>query len=389
MPRIHFRLSLGLLCILSLPLACADDAVGTASGVVAETGATETGPTGSSDAGESNDGQDGDGDPAGDGDGDPTGVGDGDGDGDPSTTGDGDGDGDASTTGDGDGDGDGDAPYRGDGTIDPGEQCDDGPDMGVGFACLGDCTLNVCGDGSIGPNEGCDDGNLLDNDGCSANCTLEDVLPQAILCGNKLFECGDTFDNDMDGLVDLADPECTSPCDDDEGSFKTNLPGQNNDCKGDCYFDNNSGGGDDKCEWNLKCDPENPGAQIGCEYDPDFEMCGLEMPQDCLDFCVPLVPNGCDCFGCCEIAGQFVYLDGAECALDDLEACESCTFFEGCNNPCEPENCELCIGQNPNDLPPECSEPTCPNNLASCFDEGDCEPGEFCQTGCCVPVTPQ
>jgi hypothetical protein len=30
-------------------------------------------------------------------------------------------------------------------------------------------------------------------------------------------------------------------------------------------------------------------------------MCDLEMPQTCLEFCTPLVPNGCDCFGCCQI----------------------------------------------------------------------------------------
>jgi hypothetical protein len=203
-----------------------------------------------------------------------------------------------------------------------------------------------------------------------------------------MYECGDTLDNDMDGLIDLADPECISPCDDSEDSFQTGLPGQNNDCKGDCYFDSNSGGGDDHCEWNLKCDPENPGAEIGCAYDPNFEMCDLEMPQSCLDFCTPLVPNGCDCFGCCEIDGQFVYLDGAQCALDNLDECQSCTFFENCNNPCEPELCEVCFGQDPNDLPEECEEPDYPDNITSCDDISDCEVGWFCQTGCCIPINP-
>ena len=225
------------------------------------------------------------------------------------------------------------------------------------------------------------------NDGCSASC--QTVTPQVLECGNKLYECGDTLDNDMDGVIDLDDPECISPCDDDEGSFETKLPGQNQDCKSDCYFDANSGGGDDHCEWNLKCDPLNPGAEIGCEYDPDFGMCSLEMPQSCLDFCVPLVPNGCDCFGCCEIEGQFVYLDGADCSLDNLDSCQSCTFFEGCNNPCDPDNCEVCFGQDPDDLPPECGLPTCDMGQTPCLDEGDCAIGEFCQTGCCLPIIPQ
>jgi hypothetical protein len=193
----------------------------------------------------------------------------------------------------------------------------------------------------------------------------------------------------MDGKVDLQDPECISPCDDLEASFRTDLPGQNNDCKGDCYFDSNSGGGDDKCEWNLKCDPENPGAAIGCEYDPNLgpNMCSLEMPPECLEFCVPLVPNGCDCFGCCEINGQFVYLDGADCSLDSIDSCQSCTFYENCNNPCVPEDCELCFGQDPSELPEECGgEPSCPEGLDGCLDSTECDEGLYCQTGCCVPI---
>jgi len=159
----------------------------------------------------------------------------------------------------------------------------------------------------------------------------------AILCGNKLFKCGDTLDNDMDGLVDLADPECTSPCDDDEYSFKTSLPGQNLDCLSDCFFDANSGMGDDGCSWNLKCDPQNPGGQIGCAYNPNQGMCEMPQSQACLDFCVPLVPSGCDCFGCCLIEGQFVYLDGSpDCTLDTLQGgpgtCYSCSFNDSCAN---------------------------------------------------------
>jgi cysteine-rich repeat protein len=358
---------------------CGDD-----NKVTAETSTTETGD-GDGDSGDGDgdgsdaDQGDGDGDgDQGDGDGD---QGDGDGD-----QGDGDGDGDQ---GDGDGDGDGDAAECGNGVLDPGEQCDDGTDNGDTFACLSDCTLNVCGDGFVGPEEGCDDGNLVPQDGCSENCLLEDVDPQAVPCGNKIYQCGDLLDNDMDGFTDLDDHECISPCDNDEGSFQTELPGQNNDCKGDCYFDDNSGGGDDHCEWNLQCDPENPGAEIGCPYDPNFAMCDLEMPQSCLDFCTPLVPNGCDCFGCCEIDGQFVYLDGADCALDNLDGCTSCTFFDNCNNPCEPELCELCFGQDPEDLPDDCEEPSCPEDATPCEDISDCELGWFCQTGCCIPIDPQ
>ncbi|MFO7566983.1 MAG: hypothetical protein R6X02_30340 [Enhygromyxa sp.] len=277
----------------------------------------------------------------------------------------------------------------GDGDGDPGEGDGDGePGDGDGAPGDGDGDGAECGNGIVEPGESCDDGNTESGDGCSATCMVEQPSgPQP--CNGKIYECGDELDNDMDGFIDLADPECISPCDDNEASFKTDLPGQNNDCKSDCYFDSNSGAGDDKCEWNLKCDPQNPGAEIGCEYDPnlDEQKCGLEMPPECLEFCVPLVPNGCDCFGCCEINGQFIYLDGAECSLANLDACQSCTFFENCNNPCMPEDCELCFGQDPSELPEECGgEPTCPDGLDPCLVDNECMEGWFCQTGCCIPV---
>jgi cysteine-rich repeat protein len=278
------------------------------------------------------------------------------------------------TIGDGDGDpGDGDGDTAGDG---------DGDTTGDGD---GDPTAGgECGNGVVEAGEGCDDGNLESGDGCSSTCGFEGPIE----CMGTVYQCGDELDNDMDGLIDLADPECISPCDDDEASFQTDLPGQAEDCKSDCYWDADSGSGQDKCDWNLKCDPENPGAEIGCEYDPNLgpNMCMLEMPPECLEFCVPLIPNGCDCFGCCEIEGQFVYLDGAACALNNLDGCQSCTFFENCGNPCEPEICELCFGQTEEDLPEECEDPECSEGLASCLAPEDCPESFYCQTGCCVPI---
>jgi cysteine-rich repeat protein len=180
------------------------------------------------------------------------------------------------------------------------------------------------------PAETCDDGNKINGDGCSVNCVAE------LKCDGKLYKCGNGLDDDADGKIDLKDPECTSPCDDDEKSFQTSLPGQNLDCKSDCYWDANSGAGEDKCDWNLKCDPQNPGDDIGCKYDPGQKMCMMTQGDPCLDFCVPLIPNGCDCFGCCEISGKFVYLNSnPQCNLANLAACNSCTFNEQCANTCD------------------------------------------------------
>jgi hypothetical protein len=67
-------------------------------------------------------------------------------------------------------------------------------------------------------------------------------------------QCSDGKDNDGDGLIDSRDPECTGPLDNDEGSFATGIPGDNVDPKWqDCFFDGNSGGGDDGCRYSTGC----------------------------------------------------------------------------------------------------------------------------------------
>ena len=54
----------------------------------------------------------------------------------------------------------------------------------------------------------------------------DSAAPKEIVrtCQGKIFQCGDTLDNDGDGLVDAADPDCVSPC---GWSEKTLRPGAN------------------------------------------------------------------------------------------------------------------------------------------------------------------
>ena len=99
-------------------------------------------------------------------------------------------------------------------------------------------------------------------------------------------QCNDGIDNDGDGKIDLADPECVSPLDNDESSFATGIPGDNVDaCKQDCFFDGNSGMGDDGCQWELKCDPANigAGAAASCPYDPSYHNCPTTQSQKCIN----------------------------------------------------------------------------------------------------------
>ena len=184
-------------------------------------------------------------------------------------------------------------------------------------------------------------------------------------CFGKVYACGDGKDNDGDKLIDASDPECTGPCDNDEGSFELKIPGVNVDpCKQDCYWDNNSGNGNDKCDWSHKCDPKNPGATLKppCVYDPKYNKCNDPAPPQCLKNCLPITPNGCDCFGCCEIytpKGKYketVFLgSGSSCTVKTPQNCRACTQVTACLNQCG--TCELCLGKTISDLPPSCFKP--------------------------------
>jgi hypothetical protein len=226
-------------------------------------------------------------------------------------------------------------------------------------------------------------------------------------------QCSDGIDNDGDGLIDSADPECTGPNDNDEATFATGIPGDNVDpCKQDCFFDGNSGMGDDGCEWELKCDPKS--VEPKCPYDQSYVAkhateCSAtaSQSQQCINFCQRLVPNGCDCFGCCAIPGAPSPIRlAATCTVADFgdpTKCPPCTQVTQCANTCE--RCEICVGKPT--VPADCgatgsdggtsgdaSTPQDGPGTPACTHGASCVPGPNavcptgfgCVTGCCVPV---
>lgn len=255
-------------------------------------------------------------------------------------------------------------------------------------------------------------------------------------CQGHVYACGNLLDDDGDGLVDYQDPDCLGPCDDTEDSYFGGISGQAGPkCIVDCYWDQDSGPGNDDCYWNHQCDPHEvapdyyPEAPNGmnCAYDPSANTPGTSATCDelyqkqsdaCLAYCGPLTPNGCDCFGCCELpsgSGKFVWVgsdddgvqaNGGTCDLasvDDPTKCQPCLPVAGCFNPCD--KCELCIGKYV--LPPECNPQgsggggtggsgtgggggsgQCPGGEQPCGlpNQPLCPGGFFCITGCCQPV---
>ncbi len=211
-------------------------------------------------------------------------------------------------------------------------------------------------------------------------------------CSAAAAECNNCVDDDADGLTDGFDPECTGAADDDESSFATGIPGDNRDRKfQDCFFDGNSGGGDDKCSVHTCCILDTCPADLQGSFDPN----DCSPTQECINNCSPLTPPGCDCFGCCTICDDVGCVDifthpqvAPDCDQDSIHdptKCPTCTPVEECGSDCS-DPCVLCPGQTVDDLPPECSGNECPAGLTVCSNNTQCNADEFCSSGCCVRV---
>lgn len=223
--------------------------------------------------------------------------------------------------------------------------------------------------------------------------------------------CDNGIDDDGDGLIDGFDPECTGPLDDDEGTFATGIPGDNKDPKWqDCFFDGNSGAGNDSCRYATGCLTGEL-----AQTDPDCVV-----SDSCIKFCARLTQNGCDCFGCCTVQlpdGSTLDVSAsATCSVanvSDPKACPRCTKSTQCGNDCG--ECELCAGKTLSDLPASCTPPsgtggttgaggttgtggkstggaggtthTCDGGETICGPGlAPCSSTEYCSFGCCIPA---
>lgn len=208
----------------------------------------------------------------------------------------------------------------------------------------------------------------------------------AMRCGGHVCACDDGLDNDGDGLIDGLDPECTAAFDDDEASFATGLTNKQNGCR-DCFWDDNAGNGDDGCRYPAEClTGAAPSGKGNCS--------SCEVSAQCIASCQGRTPNGCDCFGCCEVArpgGEHVFIelrDSCSIArLDDLDSCPRCVPSTSCQNPCG--RCELCVGKTEDMLPADCKHDagpaySCDDGFSACTTTADCRSSEYCQLGCCL-----
>lgn len=278
-------------------------------------------------------------------------------------------------------------------------------------ACLS-LVLLACG--SSGSGSG--DPDASTGDGSSGT----DAPPYSGMCDpTSTSQCSNCKDDDGDGKIDGFDLQCSGPRDNDEGSFSTGIPGDNVDAiNQDCFFDGNSGGGNDGCNQHVCCLlgattkaecttkltglVNNPG-QEGSKYNVAecfAPMGSAVVPAKCTMTCGPLTPPGCDCFGCCtlcdpaipgcaDIALNPVTSPGCTTStLGDPAICKRCTKVPSCGNTqCGGNTCILCPGQDPSTLPAGCNgDAQCAPGQAECGSDATCGAGLYCSAGCCIEV---
>ncbi len=303
-------------------------------------------------------------------------------------------------------------------TILPGDSVDldgDGNADGVGIDLDGDGVadgIDTDGDGVIDqliprPTDGGTTGIMVPTNPTAPTDPSDPV--GSVLCNGVPCQCNDGIDNDNDGVTDLGDPECVSSWDNDEGSLATGISGDNRDeaCQ-DCFFDGNSGSGNDGCRLPTSCllEGNNSSGRGSCS--------SCEQTDKCKNFCQAFTPNGCDCFGCCDVnlggTIKHVLLEaGCDINGTELSNCTQCVPSVSCVNTCG--RCELCPGKTVADLPADCGSPTPPADGGTvpgtdggtpppppppytCDNGGTvcgaglpaCAAGSLCQFGCCVLV---
>jgi hypothetical protein len=245
------------------------------------------------------------------------------------------------------------------------------------------------------PGDGAGSTDAADNTDASFQCVPSD-------CAGQVLQCANCIDDDADGLVDEEDPDCLGPCDNAEDRLTLNVIGEAQGCQQDCFFDENSGQGDDSCRWDVRCYMGSGGN--ACPFNSAMvgsASCPNSQNGACTSSCLPITPNGCDCFGCCLLPGSPgpVLISSrpggggmASCErglVNDNVQCMSCQIRMDCFNPCESGNCELCVGAVARgSLPASCGgQQMCPagHNRCGLSGQPSCPGGQSCITGCCQP----
>ena len=245
-------------------------------------------------------------------------------------------------------------------------------DAATTWHATGSVAGSICGDGVRACDEECDDGNLINGDGCDANCTLprcgNGIVDAAEPCDDGNPVNGDDCENDCtlprcgNGIVDAAEP-----CDDGN-------PVNGDDCENDCTLPRCGNGILDAGE---ECDDGNLINGDGCDANCTLPRCGngiVDAGEECDDG----NRNPFDgCTKACTMCGNGIVTPPEECDSPNLingERCDAkCALLPRCGNGIvdAAEECDDGNGVNGDGCAVNCTQPRCGNGIVDAAEECD------------------
>jgi len=198
--------------------------------------------------------------------------------------------------------------------------------------------LPVCGDSIKDLNEQCDDGNLINGDGCSSTCEIEESV-----CGNNIIEDDESCDASQ-----LNGESCLTL------GFDAGVLLCSNSCNFDVFLCSKFECGNNIIETGEQCDDGNNINDDGCS-----SQCIIERTDDCKDLdndgvCMkfdhcpnskanePVDNNGCDIFQFCgSLSCGFSCFEADWKNNEDVRFPHDCTVVIPLNNGVEQQ--PICV----------------------------------------------
>lgn len=298
----------------------------------------------------------------------------------------------------------------GDGIVQSTEKCDDGNILD-GDGCAANClSREECGDGVLNSAAGevCDDGNTVGGDGCSADCRSIEICGNGIRDINEVCDDGNTVPGDGcsgnckstevcgNGIVDINE-KC-----DDGGE----PGGCNDDCQGGTGCRDGAIDKDGDGNPLEECDDGNMENQDDCTNECKLNICGdgiIQLFGVRTEDCDPAPGFGetAECNLDCTFAscgdGKINRAAGEQCDdgpgmnADDRDCTSMCKINvcgDGLANTTGPNNIEECDDGNDGQTDGcsnQCTLPDCGNGvieMGEACDDGNLDDGDGCSSTC-------
>jgi cysteine-rich repeat protein len=157
------------------------------------------------------------------------------------------------------------------------QSCPTGIYCPAGMGCAANqavCIVDLCGNGVLDPGEACDDGNIIDGDGCSADCKSNET------CGNGIVDKSVGEQCDLGPGKNVPGSGCTPSCKSEVCGNGTKDPGEECDgggetsyCNSDCTL-SRCGDGKLNVTAGEQCDDGNTSDGDDCTSKCLWAICG-------------------------------------------------------------------------------------------------------------------